>query len=118
MSHVLKLPFYALLLASVLSTPTRADEDTLPDHASPSVCVVIIGLALEKGAIDASDEDDYKAAADTYRELSIELNGGADAANQMIGSSVAFFDGLSQDDLEKGADMCLSASDDSFDADE
>ncbi len=36
----------------------------------------------------------------------------------MIGSSVAFFDGLSQDDLEKGADMCLSASDDDFDADE
>lgn len=113
-----RLPLYALLLASVLSAPVHAEEDRLPDHASPSVCVVIIGLALENGVIDAADEEEYKAAAETFREKSAELNGGRDAANQMIGSSVAFFDGLSAGDLEEGADMCLSAEDDSFDADE
>ncbi|PYB76948.1 MULTISPECIES: hypothetical protein [Rhizobium] len=113
-----RLPLYALLLASVFSAPAYAEEDTLPDHASPSICVVIIGLALENGAIDAADEEDYKAAAETFREKSAELNGGKDGANQMIGSSVAFYDALSKADLEKGADMCLSAEDESFDADE
>lgn len=113
-----KLPLYALLLAAALSAPVHAEEDKLPDHASPSVCVVIIGLALQNGVIDAADEEEYKAAAETFREASEELNGGKHAANQMIGSSVAFFDGLSASDLEEGADMCLSAEDESFDADE
>ncbi len=113
-----RLPLYALLLAAALSAPVHAEEDKLPDHASPSVCVVIIGLALENGVIDAADEEEYQAAAETFREKSEELNGGRDAANQMIGSSVAFFDGLSADDLADGADMCLAAEDDSFDTDE
>ena len=115
---MLRLPLYALLLASVLSTSTRAEEDKLPDHASPSICVVLIGLALENGAIDAADEADYKAAAETFRAKSADLNGGSDAANQMIGSSVSFYDGLSKTDLAEGAEMCLSAEDDSFEADE
>ncbi len=113
-----RLPLYTLVLAAALCAPVRAEEDKLPDHASPSVCVVIIGLALQNGVIDAADEEEYKAAAETFREKSEELNGGRDAANQMIGSSVAFFDGLSASDLEEGADICLSAEDESFDADE
>lgn len=113
-----RLPLLALFLASLLSSPVSAEEDQLPDHASPSACVVIIGLALENGAIDADDEEDYKTAAATFRAKSEELNGGKDAANQMIGSTVAFFDGLSRSELEEGADMCLSAEDDNFEADE
>lgn len=113
-----RLPLYALLLAAALSAPLHAEEDRLPDHASPSVCVVLIGLALENGVIDDADQEEYRAAAETFREKSVELNGGKDAANQMIGSSVAFFDGLSEADLAEGADMCLSAEDESFDADE
>ncbi|KPF46824.1 hypothetical protein [Rhizobium sp. AAP43] len=112
------MPLYVLLLAATLSAPVHAEEDALPDHASPSVCVVLIGLALDKGVIDAADQQAYRDAAETMRETSVELNGGEDAANQMIGSSVAFFDGLSETDLAEGADMCLSAEDESFDADE
>ncbi len=107
-----------LLAASLSGLEARAESLPLPDHASPSICVVLIGLALQAGVIDADEEADYREASDTYRSLSARINGSKEAADQMIGSSVNMYAELNKDDLTKGADMCLEASGERFTEDE
>lgn len=113
----LTLALLAPGLAGLGGHPARAEEG-LPDHASPSVCVVLIGLALQAGVIDEADEANYRSASDRYRKMSARLNGSKDAADQMIGSTVNFYAGLGEDELSEGADMCLESVDDRFTVDE
>lgn len=124
LSRAIPAPAAALALALLVPAlaglggqPARAEEG-LPDHASPSVCVVLIGLALQAGVIDEEDEADYRSASDRYRKISARLNGSKEAADQMIGSTVNFYAGLGEDDLSEGADMCLESVDDRFTEDE
>lgn len=115
--RLLPLAPLAFGLASALTAAPAAASD-LPEHASPSTCVVLIGLALQGGAIDADDEQDYRDASDAYRKMSVKLNGGKDASDQMIGSTVNMYAGLSKNELTDGADMCLESVDDTFTEDE
>lgn len=120
-SSVLGAILAPTILALGLSAPFARSvhaEEALPDHASPSVCVVLIGLALQAGVIDEEDEADYRSASDNYRTISARLNGGKEGADQMIGSTVNFYSGLSEDQLSEGADMCLEARDNRFTEDE
>lgn len=96
----------------------HAGASELPDHASPSTCVVLIGLALQAGAVDADEEQDYRDASDAYRKISVRLNGDKTASDQMIGSTVNLYAGLGKDELSEGADMCLEAVDETFTEDE
>lgn len=108
----------ALMLAGIATAPGLAHASELPDHASPSLCVVLIGLAGQAGVIASEDEQDYKDASETFREKSVELNGGKTESDQMIGSSVNPLMGLGKKDLARGAEMCLEAVDEDFDSDE
>lgn len=88
--------------------------DTPPDHASPSVCVVILGL-MRQAVLDGSatgDEGLLRYGSEAFREKADELNDGD--AQQMIGSTVAFYDMLTPKQLSRTADLCLSAVDEDF----
>jgi hypothetical protein len=113
----------SLLLAALLSAVpaiASADGDTPPDHASPSVCVVILGLmrqAIAEGKA-TGDAEAMAAASETFREKAVALNEGEDGAAQMIGSSVSFYDELTPAELSTSADLCIDAEDEEFSADE
>jgi uncharacterized protein len=89
-------------------------EDTPPGHASPSVCVVILGLMREavlEGRA-SGDEGVLRSGSKTFRRKADALNEGN--AQQMIGSTVAFYDGLTPKQLSRATDLCLSAVDEDF----
>lgn len=112
------LPAALLVAAAILPGEAAAEGDTLPDHASPSVCVVIINLALQASVVPGEKVAAYRAAEAGYRQHSIKLNEGKNGSDQMIGSSVSFYDELGNDDLRKGAEMCLAAASQTFSADD
>ena len=95
--------------------------DTPPDHASPSVCIVILGrLQYEasegRATVDAAR---LEAAAKTFRKKALALYDGDETAlDQMVGSSVSFYDELTVPELTEAADLCLAAEGQTFTTDE
>ncbi len=108
----------SLLVAGSCLAPVGARASDLPDHASPSICVVLTGLALQRDLIDEEDKSDYEDAQKAYRKMSEEINGDKTVADQMIASNVNPLSQLSDEEVSKGAEMCLDSVDDHFTEDE
>lgn len=104
--------------APVPGTYTETDQPiTAPTLSS---CVVVLGLlkiAIEEGRAQG-DAAALEAAGVDYRARLKALMGNDDEANQLIGSSVAFFDELTVAQLRSSADLCLAARDRTFTVDE
>lgn len=122
----------AILLASAIgalaaSPAGEADPfavevpaDAPPDHASPSVCAVILGRQYDAVSDGKASGDKAALAAgfDAFRAESIRLNDGQVGADQMIGSSIAFYDELTPEQLSAATQMCLAAVGQTFTVDE
>lgn len=126
------LPALMMLLAcggALAASPKTADEptkphaasaDTPPDHASPSVCVVILGLqqqAVKEGRA-TGDIDALASAYENFRsKAAVIYDGNADQADQKIRSRVPLYDELTPEQLSRAAGMCLAAVGEEFSSD-
>lgn len=96
--------------------PTAApDGDTPPDHPTLVVCTTILGTtsnAMLEGRA-TGDRAAVLAGYAAYGRKAADALGEVES-RQAIGSSYAFYDSLTPDQLTAAADMCLKAVDRDF----
>jgi hypothetical protein len=96
--------------------PTAApDGDTPPDHPTLVVCTTILGTmsnAILEGRA-TGDRAAVLAGYAAYGRKAADAMGDVES-RQAIGSSYAFYDSLTPNQLTAAADMCLKAVDRDF----
>jgi hypothetical protein len=98
---------------------TAPDGDTPPDHPTLVVCATILGTmsnAILEGRA-TGDRTAIRAAYEAYGRKAAEAMGEVES-RQAIGSSYAFYDSLTPDQLAAAAEMCLKAVDRDFPEDD
>ncbi|CAN5329541.1 hypothetical protein BH10PSE1_BH10PSE1_01860 [soil metagenome] len=111
-------PAVEVAQAPVPGTYTETDQPiTEPTLSS---CIVVLGLlevAIKEGRAPG-DAAALEAAGVEYRAKLKAVMPNDDEANQMVGSSVAFFDELTVEQLKASVDLCLAAKDRTFTAEQ